>query len=83
MNGNEFKRARESLDLSQEELAELLCFSGKRVVSNIEVGFRKPGKLAATVLLLLSELPEKRSKELQALLRIASGHVIRSVKDST
>jgi DNA-binding transcriptional regulator YiaG len=73
MNGNQFKSARERLELSQTELAGVLCLSGKQAVSNIETGLRNPGKLTATVLRVLIELPAKRSKELQELLVSLSG----------
>lgn len=44
MKGAEFKAIREQLDLTQSELAEVLCLSGKTAVSNIETGFRNPSK---------------------------------------
>lgn len=68
MTGKQFKAAREKLELSQDQLAQILGLSGKQAVSNIETGLRNAGKLAASVLQLLVELPEKRSKEIQELL---------------
>lgn len=68
MKGSDFKKVREELGLSQDQLACLLGLSGKQAVSNIETGLRNPSPLVATILLVLLELPEKRSKELQSLL---------------
>lgn len=68
MNGIEFKTIREQLGLTQEELSDVLCLSGKKVVSNIERGVRNPSLLAVVIMRLLSDLPKKRSKELQNLL---------------
>lgn len=68
MNGKQFKASREKLELSQDQLAQILGLSGKQAISNIETGLRNPGTLAASVLRLLVELPEKRSKEIQELL---------------
>lgn len=69
MNGKQFKQARESLGLSQEELSTVLGLSGRQAVCNIELGLRNPSTLVAATLILLSELPEKRSKELQMMLK--------------
>jgi transcriptional regulator with XRE-family HTH domain len=68
MTGSEFKAIRESMGLSQDQLAEILCLSGKQAVSNIETEFRKPGALIAVLMRLFVELSEKRSKELRQLL---------------
>lgn len=73
MKGAEFKAMRESLGLTQDELAEVLCLSGKQAVSNIETGFRNPSPLAFVLLKLLSDLPKKKSQELRVqLLRIVN-----------
>lgn len=69
MKGLEFKAIREQLGLTQEELAEVLCLSGKTAVSNIETGFRNPSKLASVVLWHLDKLPKTKSKELQTQLK--------------
>ena len=69
MKGAEFKAIREQLDLTQSELAEVLCLSGKTAVSNIETGFRNPSKLAAVVLWHLDRLPKAKSRELQTQLK--------------
>ena len=68
MKGTEFKTIREQLCLTQDELAEVLCLSSKTAISNIETGFRNPSLLTAVLMRLLSDLPLKRSKELQNLL---------------
>lgn len=69
MKGAEFKAIREQLGLTQDELAEVLCLSGKTAVSNIETGFRNPSKLAAVVLLHLDILSKTKSRELQIQLK--------------
>ncbi len=56
------KEIRERLDMTREELAELLCLSGYRTMMNIETGFRRPGKLAIRLLRYLDSLPTKRAK---------------------
>ena len=68
MKGTEFKTIREKLELTQDELAEVLCLSGKTAISNIETGFRNSSLLTTVLMRLLSDLPRKRSKELQSLL---------------
>ena len=68
MKGTEFKIMREELGLTQEALAEVLCLSGKKAVSNIETGFRNPSLLVLVLMRVLSSLPQKKSKELQELL---------------
>ena len=68
MKGSEFKRIREQLELTQNELAKVLCLSTFQAVSNIETGFRKPGKLIAVLMWTLSELPERRAKDLMQLI---------------
>lgn len=69
MNGAEFKALRESLGLSQREAAEILGYSGKTAVSNLEARRVPPSLLPSVLLKALAELPEKRSLELQDLLR--------------
>jgi DNA-binding transcriptional regulator YiaG len=68
MTGNEFKSIREELELNQDQLAEVLCISGKQAVSNIETGFRNPSKLMATIMRVFVELPERRSRELREMM---------------
>lgn len=69
MTGDEFRRIRESLDLSRNEIAELLGLSGYNAVANIELGLRNPSKLAVMILGVLKALPSRKSKELMELLR--------------
>lgn len=69
MSSKEFKNAREKIGLNQEEMAEVLGFSGKTAISNIETGVRSPGKLAMGVMELLASLPKKDSEKLIALLK--------------
>ena len=68
MTGKEFKFLREQLQLSQEELAVLLCLSGKQAVSNIETGFRNPSRLSSVLLRVLTSLSTAKFKELQSLI---------------
>lgn len=68
MNGSQFKGIRERLKLSQEELATVLCLSGKQAVSNIETGFRNPSKLSAVLMLVFDSLSDAKFKELKALI---------------
>lgn len=69
MRGSEFKAIREKLDLTQDELAEILCRSGKQAISNIETDFRNAGKLSAVLMKMFIELPEKQSLELRRHLK--------------
>ncbi len=68
MKGLEFKTIREELGLTQDELSEILCLSGKKVVSNIEREVRNPSLLTVVLMRLLAGLSQKKSKELQSLL---------------
>ena len=54
MNPAELQQARQSLGLTQSQLAPLLGYSNKTRISELEVGTRKPG--AAVVLLLRAYL---------------------------
>ncbi len=69
MNGDEFRAVRERLELSREEMAELLGLSGYNAVSNIELGLRNSSKLAQMLLRALNSLPRKQAKSLIELLR--------------
>ena len=57
MKAEEIKRIREDLELSRDELAELLCLSGYQAMMNIETDFRRPSKLAIRLLRYLDSLP--------------------------
>lgn len=69
MSSARFKATREKLGLTQEEIAQVLGFSGKTAISNIETGLRSPSKLALAVLEVLTELPRKDSQRLIELLQ--------------
>lgn len=64
MTGNEIKRIREKLDMTRDDLAELLCLSGYQAMMNIETDFRKPSKLAIRLLRYLESLPKTKAKVL-------------------
>lgn len=68
MKGTEFKMIREELGLTQEQLSEVLCLAGKKVISNIERGSRNPSLLTVVLMRLLSRLSGKKAKELQLAL---------------
>jgi transcriptional regulator with XRE-family HTH domain len=72
LKGEKFKAIREELGLTQEQIAEVLCLYGKQAISNIESGRNNPGALVSALMEALVKLPEKRSKELQDLLRSIS-----------
>jgi len=61
MNADEFKKIREGLNLSREEVAKLLGLSGYMYVSNIENGLRNPNKLAIKLLRYLSSMTNSRA----------------------
>lgn len=82
MIGSEFKAIRERLDLSQDELAVLLCLSGKQAVSNIETGFRNPSKLSAVLMLVFDSLSDAKFKELKSLILKHSDGVLKDSKRS-
>lgn len=69
MSSAKFKVTREKLGLTQEEIAQVLGFSGKTAISNIETGVRSPSKLAMAVLEVLAELPKKDSQRFVELLK--------------
>lgn len=64
MEPENFRRIRTKLGLTQADAAEVFGFSGPNVVSNIETGFRKPGRLVVSVLNLLDSLPVPEAKKL-------------------
>ncbi len=69
MTGEKFRAIRERLELSREEMAEVLGLSGYNAISNIELGLRNPSKLAQMVLLALESLPPKQARAMIELLR--------------
>ncbi len=82
MTGQEFKRIREKLGFSQDQLALVLGLSGKKAVSNIEIGFRNPSRLIAAIMHVFVRLPEKRSIELRNLLLEISKQQIKESRGS-
>ncbi|MDZ4663104.1 MAG: helix-turn-helix domain-containing protein [Pseudomonadota bacterium] len=69
MNGKEFKRIRERLDLERSELAEVFGMSGYMAIANIENGSRNPGPILGVLMKTLDAVPLKRAKEIIELLR--------------
>lgn len=74
MNPARFRKIREKLELTQEDLAYVLCLAGKTVISRIEAGDRNPSKLAIAVMEILNDLPSRKAMELMELLRDQSGN---------
>lgn len=74
MKGNEFRVIREKLELTQDQLARVLCLSSKQAVSNIETGFRRPSKLIAVLMRYFDEISSERFKETQNRLLDLSIH---------
>ena len=68
LNGEEVRRIRTKLELTQGQMAEVLGLSWK-TVSNIELGSRNPSSLAAAILRLLDKLPSKKAQALMGLIR--------------
>jgi DNA-binding XRE family transcriptional regulator len=63
VNVKEFKETREKLGLTQKQMAELL--GGQiQTIKNIEVGHRKPGKLAIKLLRYLVSIPKGKATAL-------------------
>lgn len=79
MSSAKFKATREKLGLTQEEVAQVLGFSGKTAISNIETGVRSPSKLAMAVLEVLVELPKKDS---QRFIELLQKHIAKERKAS-
>lgn len=80
MKGSEFKALRESLGLSQSEMAVLLGYSGKTAISNLEAKLKHPSFLSCVVVRLLTGLSARRSKELKELLLFYGQEEMRSRK---
>lgn len=64
MSPDQFKKNREKLGLTQEQLAEVIGVSGKVTISHYETGFRKPSLLTEALISLLNSLPERKANEL-------------------
>lgn len=65
MRPQEFREIRESLGLTQKELAEILGLSGYLTVTHYESGFRKPSVLIMGLMRIFRAWPEKKSLELR------------------
>lgn len=68
MTGQEFKKIRNKLELTQEQLSQVIGLEWK-AISNIETGFRNANKLAVAIMHALDDLPKKKVQELLDLLR--------------
>lgn len=68
MKAAEFKKIREELSLTQDELSEVLCLSGRRVISNIEQGLRNPSLLSIVLMRVFASLPDSKAKEMQKII---------------
>ena len=64
----EFKKLRTRLGLTQAQAARVFGLSGATVVSNIETGFRKPNKLARSLVRVLESLSVHDARKLAAQL---------------
>jgi DNA-binding transcriptional regulator YiaG len=54
-------RIRESLDFDRHEFAKVLGLSGYRSLMNVELGRRRPNKLAIRLLCYLDALPKSKA----------------------
>lgn len=61
MKKEEVIRIREKLGFDRHEFAELLCLSGYRPVMYIELGTRRPNKLAIRLLRYIDSLPKSKA----------------------
>ncbi len=57
MRAAEIKRIRNELDMSRDDLAQLMCL-GYRSLMHIELGVRNPSKLTVRLLRYLDALPK-------------------------
>ncbi len=69
MSPEEFKKIRVRLDLTQEELAEILGVAGKNPVSRYELGERNPSSLMQAVMSILDSQSEKEALVFIELIR--------------
>ena len=83
MSPDRFKKIREQLGLTQDELANVLGISGKRPISRYETGERTPDLLTQALMSLLESLPERESIELMELLADHMKKVKRQQKSSS
>ena len=69
MSPKRFKEIRLKLDLTQEELSEVLGVADKTVINRYEAGTRAPSNLMSAVMEILNELSPKKSLDLMELLK--------------
>jgi len=61
MKPAEIIRIREKLGFDRHEFAEILCLAGYRPLMNIELGSRRPNKLAIRLLRYIDSLPRTKA----------------------
>ena len=61
MKPDEIIKLREKLGLDRHEFAEFLCLAGYRPLMHIELGTRRPNKLAIRVMRYLESLPKTKA----------------------
>ncbi len=69
MSPKRFKDIRLQLDLTQEEIAQILGVADKTVINRYEAGSRKPSNLMSAVMEILAESSSRKATELIDLLR--------------
>jgi len=60
---SDIRRIREKLGLDRTQFADLLGFTSRQALINIETGFRNPNRLATRLLRFLDGISKNRSKE--------------------
>jgi DNA-binding transcriptional regulator YiaG len=68
VTSDEFRKIRLKFEMNQDQFAELLGMSGKKAISNVETGLRKPGNFIATMLRVLDSMPKRKAEELVELM---------------
>ena len=63
MKPEDISRIREKLGFDRHRFAAFLCLSGYRTLMNIELGTRKPNKLAIRLLRYLDSLSKTKAKD--------------------
>ena len=83
MKGHEFKKLRNKLGLTQDELAQILGLASKQVVSNIESELRNPSKLVAVILKYLNTLSEKEAEVFKKrIMELSAEYDRKKIKES-
>ncbi len=81
MSPNKSKMVREKLNLTQEELSDLLGLSGRQIISHFETGFRTPSLLTQALLSVLDSLSERKAVELIELIKDHMKKIKRQAKE--